>query len=147
MSVRAGTVNVMPRAEYELDTDRLGILPEPLDDLVAEDDVREEVDITEVFDADDPVTGAIDLDAPASYRDRQRALTDRDREMLAFERQWWRHPGSKEQAIKERFGMSPTRYYQVLNALLDVPAALAFDPLVVGRLHRLREGRSRTRRG
>jgi hypothetical protein len=136
----------MPRAEYELDSTHLGVLPEPADDLVAEDDVREEVDITEVFDADDPVTGAIDLDAPASYRDPERALTDRDREMLAFERQWWRHPGSKEQAIKERFGMSPTRYYQVLNALLDLPAALAFDPLVVGRLQRLRESRGHASR-
>jgi len=135
----------MPRAKSDVDLTDLGILPEPVDDLVAEDDVREEVDITEVFDADDPITGAIDLDAPASYRDRQRPLTERDREMLAFERQWWRHPGSKEQAIKERFGMSPTRYYQVLNALLDVPAALAFDPLVVGRLHRLRETRTRGR--
>jgi hypothetical protein len=140
-------VVVMPRAESELNTDDLGVLPEPADDLVAEDDVREEVDITEVFDGDDPVTGAIDLDAPAHYRDRDRALTDRDREMLAFERQWWRHAGSKEQAIKERFGMSPTRYYQILNALLDVPAALAFDPLVVGRLQRLRATRRGLRTG
>ena len=139
----------MARAERELDITDLGVFAEPQDDeeFVAEDDVREEVDITEVFDADDPVTGEIDLDAPAHYRDRERALTDRDREMLAFERQWWRHPGSKEQAIKERFGMSPTRYYQVLNALLDVPAALAFDPLVVGRLQRLRMSRRGARAG
>ncbi|HKD97961.1 MAG TPA: DUF3263 domain-containing protein [Micromonosporaceae bacterium] len=139
----------MARAERELDITDLGVFAEPQDDeeFVAEDDVREEVDITEVFDADDPVTGEIDLDAPAHYRDRERALTDRDREMLAFERQWWRHPGSKEQAIKERFGMSPTRYYQVLNALLDVPAALAFDPLVVGRLQRLRTSRRGARAG
>ena len=49
------------------------------------------------------------------------ALSDRDLEILAFERQWWKYAGSKEQAIKELFDMSSTRYYQVLNALLDTP--------------------------
>lgn len=72
-------------------------------------------------------------------------LTDRDREMLAFEHTWWRHAGSKEQAIRERFQVSATRYYQMLNALLDEPAALAFDPVGVGRLRRLRATRSRKR--
>jgi Protein of unknown function (DUF3263) len=70
-------------------------------------------------------------------------LTERQRDMLVFERQWWRHAGSKEQAIRERFGLSATRYYQVLNALLDDPAALAYDPLVVKRLRRLRATRAR----
>src|SRR5262249_20685073 len=96
VSVSAGMVAVMPRAEHELDLDDLNVLREPAEDLVTEDDVSEEdlpeeVDITEVFDGDNPVTGAIDEDAPAHYRDRDRTLTDRDREMLAFERQWWRH--------------------------------------------------------
>jgi hypothetical protein len=72
-------------------------------------------------------------------------LTDRQRNMIVFERQWWRHAGSKEQAIKEQFGLSGTRYYQLLNQLLDHPEALAFDPIVVGRLRRLRATRSRTR--
>ena len=40
-------------------------------------------------------------------------LTDREREVLAFERQWWKYAGAKEQAIKELFDMSATRYYQV----------------------------------
>ena len=65
--------------------------------------------------------------------------------MLAFERQWWRHAGSKEQAIREQFGLSATRYYQALNQLLDSSAALEFDPIVVGRLRRLRATRARTR--
>jgi len=52
-----------------------------------------------------------------------------------------RHPGSKEQAIRETFDWSPTQYYQRLNALLELPAAAEFDPLVVGRLHRLRTTR------
>jgi hypothetical protein len=70
-------------------------------------------------------------------------LTRREHDMLAFERQWWRRPGAKEMAIRERFGMPPTRYYQVLNALVDRPDALASDPLLVRRLRRVRAGRRR----
>ncbi|MDP9389915.1 MAG: DUF3263 domain-containing protein [Actinomycetota bacterium] len=72
-------------------------------------------------------------------------LSRREHEMLAFERHWWRHPGAKETAIRDRFGMPPTRYYQALNALVDQPAALAADPLLVRRLRRLRSARQRTR--
>ncbi|GIJ75653.1 Protein of unknown function [Micromonospora phaseoli] len=73
-------------------------------------------------------------------------LGERERAILAFERQWWRHAGAKEQAIRDRFGLSATRYYQVLNTLLDNPAALAADPVLVGRLIRLRASRARNRR-
>jgi hypothetical protein len=72
-------------------------------------------------------------------------LTEREREILAFERQWWKHAGAKEQAVRELFGMSSTRYYQVLNALLDRPEALAHDPMLVKRLRRLRQSRQRAR--
>src|SRR5207302_9134549 len=72
-------------------------------------------------------------------------LSERDRAILAFERQWWKFAGAKEQAIRELFDMSATRYYQVLNALLDRPEALAVDPLLVKRLRRLRASRQRTR--
>jgi hypothetical protein len=72
-------------------------------------------------------------------------LSERDREIIAFERQWWKYAGSKETAIKELFDMSSTRYYQVLNALIDSQAALAADPLLVKRLRRLREERRRNR--
>jgi hypothetical protein len=72
-------------------------------------------------------------------------LTRRDREILTFERQWWKYAGAKEQAIRELFDMSATRYYQVLNTLIDAPAALAVDPLLVKRLRRLRAGRQRQR--
>jgi hypothetical protein len=68
-------------------------------------------------------------------------LTRREHEMLAFERQWWRRAGAKDTAIRARFGLPPTRYYQVLNALVDRPDALAADPLVIGRLRRVRAGR------
>jgi hypothetical protein len=74
-------------------------------------------------------------------------LPAREREMLAFERQWWRFAGAKEAAIRERFGLSATRYYQVLNALVDRPEALAADPLLVRRLRRMRATRQRHRSG
>lgn len=73
------------------------------------------------------------------------ALSDRDRAILDFERGWWKEQGSKEAAIRERFAVSPTRYYQVLGVLLASPAALAYDPLVVRRLRRLRVDRRRSR--
>ncbi|WP_341717876.1 DUF3263 domain-containing protein [Micromonospora sp. FIMYZ51] len=83
---------------------------------------------------------------PAAPTGTADALGEREREILAFERQWWRHAGAKEQAIRDRFGLSATRYYQLLNALLDNPAALAADPVLVGRLLRLRASRARNRR-
>ena len=70
-------------------------------------------------------------------------LSDRDRQILAFERQWWRYAGAKEQAIRDLFDMSATRYYQVLNALLDRPEALRHDPMLVKRLRRMRAARQR----
>jgi hypothetical protein len=72
-------------------------------------------------------------------------LSDRDREIIAFERQWWKYAGAKEQAIRELFDMSATRYYQVLNALIDNPAALEADPMLIKRLNRLRATRQRAR--
>jgi Protein of unknown function (DUF3263) len=68
-------------------------------------------------------------------------LTDHERDLLDFEKHWWRRPGAKEQAIRDRFGLTPTRYYQQVNALLDRPAALAYDPALIRRLRRLRTGR------
>jgi hypothetical protein len=70
-------------------------------------------------------------------------LDERAEQILAFERRWWKHAGAKEQAIRETFGLSATRYYQVLNGLLDDPAALSRDPVLVGRLRRLRASRTR----
>jgi Protein of unknown function (DUF3263) len=68
------------------------------------------------------------------------ALSTREREILAFERQWWKYAGAKEQAVRELFEMSSTRYYQVLNALIDRPEALAHDAMLVKRLRRMRAG-------
>ncbi len=74
------------------------------------------------------------------------ALTERELQILAFESKWWKHAGAKEQAIRDTFELSSTRYYQLLNGLLDNPAALEHDPVLVGRLRRLRSARARTRR-
>jgi len=72
-------------------------------------------------------------------------MSDRDHKILAFERQWWKYAGAKEQAVKELFDMSATRYYQVLNAIIDTPEALAADPMLVKRLRRMRASRQRAR--
>ncbi|WP_329120785.1 DUF3263 domain-containing protein [Streptomyces sp. NBC_01465] len=73
---------------------------------------------------------------------------DRDDEVesvLAVERESWPGPGAKERAIRERLGISPTRYYQLLNALLDDERALAHDPVTVNRLRRVRDARRGSR--
>ena len=88
------------------------------------------------MDAASPAVGAGPAAGP---------LGERDCEILAFERQWWKYAGAKEQAIRELFDMSATRYYQLLNALIDRPEALAHDPMLVKRLRRLRTARRRAR--
>lgn len=72
-------------------------------------------------------------------------LTDLEREILDFQRSWWKHAGAKDTEIRRRWDMSPTRYYQLLNALIDRPAALLHDPLLVHRLQRLRDARAEQR--
>ncbi|MDT9682019.1 DUF3263 domain-containing protein [Streptomyces sp. TRM76323] len=73
------------------------------------------------------------------------ALTDRERAVLAMERRSWPGPGAKERAIREQLDLSPVRYYQLLNALLDDERALAHDPVTVNRLRRLRASRESRR--
>lgn len=97
-------------------------------------------------DAPAPAVPPVPGEAQAVAAAGGSALSARDREILAFERRWWRHAGAKEQAIRDVFDLSPTRYYQLLNKLLDEPAALAADPVLVGRLRRLRSAGSRHRR-
>jgi hypothetical protein len=89
------------------------------------------------------------MDAATTDRSTDRSpaegLSARDREILAFERQWWKYAGAKEQAVRELFDMSATRYYQVLNALIDRQDALELDPMLVKRLRRMRATRQRAR--
>jgi Protein of unknown function (DUF3263) len=90
------------------------------------------------MDAANAVSGTGHDAAPVS-------LSTRDKDILDFERQWWKYAGAKETAVREKFDMSATRYYQVLNALIDRPEALEADPLLVRRLRRLRAARQRQR--
>ncbi|BDZ42647.1 hypothetical protein GCM10025865_19460 [Paraoerskovia sediminicola] len=74
-------------------------------------------------------------------------LDERSRAILDFERQWWTYAGAKEQAVRDLFDLTPTRYYQTLNRIIDSPAALAHDALLVKRLRRMRASRHRARGG
>ena len=72
-------------------------------------------------------------------------LTDRDRAILAFEAEWQRHAGAKEEGIRAELGLSPARYYQLLGRLIDTAEAQAHDPMLVKRLRRLRDARTAAR--
>ncbi len=104
--------------------------------------------VTEVTDeaADETLAATSDVtpdEAPA--QPQSRPLSERDRAVLTFEKQYWKYSGAKEQAIRDRFELSATRYYQVLNALLDRPEAQEFEPVLVKRLRRQRAARQRAR--
>jgi hypothetical protein len=73
------------------------------------------------------------------------ALSDRDRAILDFERSWWTEAGPKDTAIRDRFELSGTRYYQLLTDLIDDQDALDYDPLLIRRLRRARDRRRRAR--
>ena len=104
-------------------------------------DVTNDIDVISIYDEPMIVASSPQHDG----KDPIGALSARDTEILTFERQWWKFAGAKEQAIRDKFQMSATRYYQVLNALIDKPEALAQDPLLVKRLRRLRATRQRNR--
>lgn len=119
------------------------------------DDTADDQANDPVGDADDPVgdpaatqpagsAGPPDTAADAPTPETA-ALSERDAAVLAFEKQWWKYAGAKEQAVRELFDLSATQYYQVLNTLLDSPAALAAEPMLVKRLRRMRSSRQRER--
>ena len=83
---------------------------------------------------------SVESDHPIS-----RTLTDREIAILEFERQLWRHPGAKEEAIRDVFDLSAARYYQLLNAVIDSPDAVRRDPMLIKRLQRARASRVHTR--
>ncbi|WP_084557030.1 DUF3263 domain-containing protein [Hamadaea tsunoensis] len=101
---------------------------------VMDDEDRDESD--DILDSDLP-----ERIAPV----RRTGLSEVQQGILGFERQWWRHAGAKEQAIRETFDFGATRYYQLLNRLLDDPRAVEYDAVLVYRLRRLRMTRSRSR--
>ena len=84
-------------------------------------------------------------DLNAGIHSGETDLSERDQQILALERHWWKYAGAKEQAIRDLFDLSSTHYYQILNALIDTEDALAFDPMLVKRLRRLRTTRQRAR--
>ena len=100
------------------------VLPEP---------ARERTASADPLLGEDPSAGAVPL------------LGDRERRILDFERDRLRHVGAKEEAIRLHFGISAARYYQLLNALIDSPAALVHDPMLARRLQRVRDGRMSAR--
>lgn len=97
------------------------------------------------MDAAESMPRPENLAPPALAGDTVGGLSRKEHEILAFERQWWKYAGAKEKAIRELFGMSPTRYYQVLNQLIDSPDALRADPMLVKRLRKTRAARKRAR--
>lgn len=82
---------------------------------------------------------------PGTPDPRAVPLGARERAVLDFELRQWKHPGAKEEAIRATFGLSATAYHQILNALLDDPAALAYRPTLVARLRRVRDARREAR--
>jgi Protein of unknown function (DUF3263) len=77
--------------------------------------------------------------------DTEGALDERSVRVLEFEARAWQHAGLKAEAIREEFGLSAARYYRILGELIDSPAALRHDPMLVKRLQRMREARAATR--
>jgi Protein of unknown function (DUF3263) len=112
-------------------------------EIVADDEVDSDAGVRPEI-ADDPVRRRETADREPAIDD---GLDEVERQILAFERQWWKHAGAKEQAIRDLFAVSTTRYYQMLNGLLEKPAALEYDPMLVKRLRRLRASRTRARTG
>ena len=85
------------------------------------------------------------VEAAHNLNPQARSLTEREMAILDFEKSWWQAKAAKEIEIRDRFDMSASRYYQILNSLIDRPEALAHDPLLVKRLRRMREQRQRNR--
>lgn len=79
-------------------------------------------------------------------------MTDDEKRMLDLAGQRWNYAGNLEQVVRDEFGISLTRFWQRVNQLVDTEEGLAYAPVTVNRLRRLREGRvvsraARARRG
>ena len=126
---------------YDGDLPRGGDSPDPRTEPKDEPESGPDIQPHEGLTAKEHRMDAARLDHEAAGD----GLSERDRQILEFERQWWKYAGAKEQAIRDLFDMSSTRYYQIINNLIDDPAALAFDPMLVKRLRRMRAARQRAR--
>jgi hypothetical protein len=93
--------------------------------------------------ADAESSGVLVIAAP--YGQAVHVIDERQQAMLEFERNFWTYDEPKEALIRSRFQCSADDYYTELNELLDDPAAIEHDPLVVRRLRRQRTRRRRER--
>jgi hypothetical protein len=95
----------------------------------------------------DPVLSDSSTSAGASGGDGagEPLLDERARRILAFEARSFGHPGAKAEAVRAEFGLSAARYYRLVAELIDAPAALRYDPMLVKRLQRMRDARSAAR--
>jgi hypothetical protein len=110
-----------------------------VEDFAVAEPVRDDLSLADT--GSETVSGADPMPAPQPGS----RLSERDKQMLALERQWWKYAGAKEQAIRELFDLSASHYYHILNSLFDTEDALAQDPMLVKRLRRLRTSRQRAR--
>lgn len=62
---------------------------------------------------------------------QESALSEDDRAILEFERTHWGPFPNKESAVRESFGLPLARYYQRVYAICQLPAALAYDAVLV----------------
>ncbi|MGV8857818.1 DUF3263 domain-containing protein [Rhodoglobus sp.] len=85
------------------------------------------------------------MSEPETTTHASNGLPENATQILDFEREWTRHVGAKEEAISSLFHVSSARYYQMLNAVIDAPAAVTYDPMLVSRLRRNRDNRMRNR--
>lgn len=99
--------------------------------------MNREVDIREAADAEE--CEVIDLrDSLAGN-----SLSELELRILEFEHRWYRHRGEKHVALSREFGISPIRYFQILNQIIDKPEAVVLEPTLVNRLRRMRDSRRR----
>ena len=89
----------------------------------------------------DPTTSPPTAPVCSTRPPSERELSERDLRVLRFEQRTWRYKAAKDEAIRAEFGLSPARYYQLLNAMIESPVALAAEPVLVRRLTRLRAAR------
>ncbi|MFE4309158.1 DUF3263 domain-containing protein [Streptomyces sp. NPDC056891] len=89
-----------------------------------------------------PEAGEPDSELPET-KETGRPLTDLELRILqAAKTTSSMAQGPRDRYIRETLGMPPTRYHQILNALLDLSAAWAAEPATI---KRLRERRQRNR--
>jgi Protein of unknown function (DUF3263) len=103
------------------------------------------VECEPVNDLDRRSGGMLALGAGSGQDRDPMSLSERDVAILEFERIWRHLPGPKQTAIRQRLHLSPSRYYELLNELLDSPEAEAHDILTVRRARRVRDSGRRSR--